>query len=65
MARHISTTAWPDEGRSAFRAACRLLHAWRRGWQARRTICTLHGQSDAQLKDIGLRRSEVDGLYVR
>ncbi len=65
MISHTPTAAWPDEGRSAIRAAGRLLHAWRRGRQARRRISTLHRLSDAQLKDIGLRRSEVNGLFVR
>jgi uncharacterized protein YjiS (DUF1127 family) len=65
MIRRISTAAWLMPGRSAFRAAGRLLQAWRRGRQARRRIGTLHGLSDAQLRDIGLRRSEVDHLSTR
>jgi uncharacterized protein YjiS (DUF1127 family) len=64
MTRQISTAAWLIPGRSVFRGAGRLLHAWKRSRQARRRIATLHGLSDAQLRDIGLRRSAVDRPFT-
>ena len=33
--------------------------------QSRRTVGTLHGMSDLQLKDIGLHCSEFDGRFRR
>jgi uncharacterized protein YjiS (DUF1127 family) len=65
MTTHSTSAASTEQRRSTIHVAARLRHTWKRGWQARRTISTLHRLSDAQLKDIGLRRSEVDDLFVR
>jgi uncharacterized protein YjiS (DUF1127 family) len=59
MTTRISITAGSDGPRPSIRAAGRLLHAWRRRWPTRRTIGTLQGLSDSQLRDIGLHRSEI------
>jgi uncharacterized protein YjiS (DUF1127 family) len=58
------TVSRPGHSRPATGIALvRMLTNWRRRSRANRTVGTLHGLSDLQLKDIGVRRAEIDRLF--
>jgi uncharacterized protein YjiS (DUF1127 family) len=59
MVRYISIATAPDERGSGSGAIGRTPRDWWRRRQARRA--PLHGLSDHQLRDIGLRRKEPAG----
>jgi uncharacterized protein YjiS (DUF1127 family) len=65
MTRHISTPATLDERGSSAGAIGRTLQDWWRRRRARRTVALLYLLSDHQLRDIGLRRSELGDLLNR
>ncbi len=65
MTRSISLTS-PD---STVQSPVLALGQWLRRWNTRRKACQtarlLHRLDDAQLKDIGLRRDQIDRQFLR
>lgn len=59
MTRQHFFNALPTAAGLPLRAAGRLLRSWRRRRQVRNTITMMHGLTDLQLKDIGLRRADI------
>ena len=43
----------------------RLFDWWRRAWSLRATQRELHGLSDRMLRDIGLRREQIQSFFRR
>ena len=48
---------------SALSAACKTVAAWAKARGKAATRRELHGLSDHALRDIGLHRSQIDGLF--
>jgi uncharacterized protein YjiS (DUF1127 family) len=46
------------------RAAHRLMLSWKTWWQSRQTGHALQALSDHQLRDIGLRRDQIDQTAI-
>jgi uncharacterized protein YjiS (DUF1127 family) len=63
ISSHLATGASRRSLGSTVFAIVRLLQSWSVRWPSRRTIRILHKLSDSQLKDIGLRRAEIDGRF--
>lgn len=58
------THSVPDATGPFLRAVGRLQLLWKTWWQSRQTEHVLHVLSDHQLRDIGLRREQIDQTAI-
>jgi uncharacterized protein YjiS (DUF1127 family) len=58
------THSFPHATGRVTRAAHRLLLSWRNWRKSRQTGPALHALSDHQLRDIGLRRDQIDQTAI-